>query len=325
MDTRIWFVTDLHGSTLCFRKFLNSIRSRKRPDVLVIGGDLTGKTVVPIIAESRARWFTLYEGKRSDFVGEGEVSRFKARLADCGEYGWTCTVDALHAVRDDPAAEAAMVAELKRERLVEWMELADQRLAASECRVFINAGNDDPFCIDPILDGSSRVVRPEGRVVEIDDRLTMISCGYANPTPWDSPRDIPEEALFDRIAGMALRVPDLERCIFNLHAPPWNSVLDRAPLIDHRLTPRLSGAGVEMQPVGSRAVRRAIEEYQPCVSLHGHVHEQHACVRIGRTLCFNPGSEYESGRLRGVLLRFADGQLTSYSLTREVAPTDLAW
>ena len=58
-----------------------------------------------------------------------------------------------------------------------------------------------------------------------------------------------------------------------------------------------------MIPVGSTAVRAAIERYQPMLALHGHVHESAGATRLGRTLCINPGSEYHTGRISGCLIQ----------------------
>ena len=46
--TRIFFTTDVHASDRCFRKFLNASKVYKA-DCLVLGGDITGKVLVPII------------------------------------------------------------------------------------------------------------------------------------------------------------------------------------------------------------------------------------------------------------------------------------
>jgi hypothetical protein len=67
--------------------------------------------------------------------------------------------------------------------------------------------------------------------------------------------------------------------------------------------------------VGSRAVREAIEEYQPLLGLHGHIHEAGGVVRIGRTLSINPGSECTEGILRGVIIKPGKEKIKSYQFT----------
>jgi len=61
-----------------------------------------------------------------------------------------------------------------------------------------------------------------------------------------------------------------------------------------------------MEPVGSTAVRELIEEYQPPLSLHGHIHESRGKTRIGETIAINPGSVYSEGSLQGAVIDLAD-------------------
>ena len=66
---------------------------------------------------------------------------------------------------------------------------------------------------------------------------------------------------------------------------------------------------------GSLAVREAIERLQPLVGLHGHIHESPGRLKLGRSYCFNPGSEYQQGRLEGVLLRLDGARVAAYQHT----------
>jgi Icc-related predicted phosphoesterase len=144
----------------------------------------------------------------------------------------------------------------------------------------------------------------------------MISLSYANPTPWDSPRELDEDALYERIKRLADQLEDPATSIFNLHVPPYDSGLDRAREInkDDLTLVYKSGAPVEI-PVGSTAVRQAIEDYQPLVSLHGHIHESRGEARIGRTLALNSGSEYNSGRIHGVVIKLGGDEVVSHQFT----------
>ena len=142
----------------------------------------------------------------------------------------------------------------------------------------------------------------------------MISLWYANPTPWDSPRELEEEELFAHIESLANRLSDCSTAIFNLHVPPHASGLDDAPRLDETLRPITKMGQVEIVPVGSHAVRRAIEEFQPLVSLHGHIHESRGVRKIGPTVVINPGSEYTSGRIHGALFEIKRGRPKSHQL-----------
>jgi uncharacterized protein len=314
--TRVFFITDIHGSDLCFRKFLNSLRSAKDPDIIIIGGDITGKWLVPLVSVGSGTRVAQFEGSTTELCSESEVVAYEKRLADTGAYTLRCDRDtADRLLRSEEAAEAALE-QARLERLRQWVDLADRVAERTGRRIVINGGNDDPFYVDPVLHSAKRVIMPEGRVVPIDDNIQMLSIGYANRTPWPCPRDIDEAELEQRVEKVVSQVRSPENCIFNFHAPPYGTTLDVVMGLDKDFRPSMS-MGVDEVHAGSTAVRQAIERYQPLVSLHGHIHEHHAFQRIGRTVCFNPGSDYTRGLIQGVYLEFAGTRLVTFSLTRE--------
>ena len=163
-------------------------------------------------------------------------------------------------------------------------------------------GNDDPEGVDSAIEHATKVEACDDRLVRFQG-YTMVSLGYANRTPFHSPRELDEDELLQRIGVLAEQVGDMERCIFNLHVPPYDSSLDTAPALTEELEVIMSGSAPKMIPVGSTAVREAIEHYQPLLALHGHVHESAGATRLGRTLCINPGSDYHTGRISGCLIQ----------------------
>jgi len=312
--TRLFFATDIHASTRCFKKFLNAGQFYDA-SVLIVGGDVTGKSLIPIVREGGGRVLAYNQGGKVRLRSEDEARAFENKAADAGVYTYRCTEEQLRELSSDAASREMLFTRLICDRMTEWVDLADRRLAGSGIRAFFNTGNDDIFDIDAIIDDSEALVRPEGDVVEIDSLCTMISSGYANITPFKCPRDVPEEVLGEKISSMVENVRDVKRCIFNLHCPPYQSQLDNAPKLDEELQPHMSAFGIEHCPVGSTTVRAAIERHQPLLGLHGHIHESRAAVRIGRTLCINPGSEYHEGVLRGALVELHRGKLLNYTLT----------
>jgi Icc-related predicted phosphoesterase len=315
-DTRIFFASDIHGSDACFKMFLRA-GDFYDADVLIIGGDVTGKLIIPIVhRKADGRYRTHYKGEDITLSTKGDVDIFMRGLGDDGVYGYVCGEEEYEATAEDQRAKDDLFKSLVEKRMEEWISLADERLKGSPRRVFFNSGNDDLFSIDKIIDQSEVMIRPEGKVVEIDSYLTMISTGFANETPFGCPRDIPEDKLRKKIDAMARQVGDFSRCIFNLHCPPFGTVLDRAPKLDEALRPKLTGFGVEECSAGSIAVREAIQEYQPGLALHGHIHESPGFTRIGKSLCINPGSEYGERVLRGVLIDYSNGALVRHNFTR---------
>ena len=111
-----------------------------------------------------------------------------------------------------------------------------------------------------------------------------------------------EDELYERLDALAKQVRDPRRAVFMIHVPPYDSGLDTAPILDENLRPTVSAGDVLRGPVGSTAVRRVIEQYQPLLAVHGHIHESGGERKIGDTLCINPGSEANAGILRGYLV-----------------------
>lgn len=312
-ELRLFFTTDVHGSERCFRKFLNAAQVHKA-DVLVLGGDVTGKRIVPLVAERDGVHGTL-DGRVHVLKDEASVAEFERSAADQGLYAWHTNADGVSMLNEDPEAVEKVFLQLAGERLSRWLALAAERLDPSKVRLFINLGNDDPFELNHIIE-TSQFVYPEGRLVELDGRRAMASVGFANLTPWHCARDVSEDELARRIRE-AVESGSLDRrqLVMNLHCPPFNSGLDTAALLDGDLNPVMQAGQPELGPVGSTAVREAIERYQPILSLHGHIHESRGVAKINRTVAINPGSEYPEGILRGTLITFDREGLAGYVLT----------
>jgi Icc-related predicted phosphoesterase len=296
---RLFFATDIHGSETCWRKFLNSGKHYEA-DVIVLGGDMTGKALVPVINDGDDRWHATLLENREELVGEDQLVAFEDAVSRRGYYPFRTTPQEVQELQENEARwhglfEAEMLKTVER-----WMQLADEKLAGQGIRCFVCPGNDDQLNVDDVIRAAKTVELAEGEVVEIDG-YQMVSSGWANRTPWDTYREEDEEDLEIRIRKITqqLTAPP-ERTIFSLHCPPYRSGLDDAPQLTKDM--ELKEAGRSTVPVGSTAVRAAIEEHQPCLGLHGHIHEAKGTARIGRTLCINPGSSYEQGQLLGAVI-----------------------
>ncbi len=317
--TTVFFATDVHGSERTFRKFINAGKFYNA-QVLVMGGDIIGKMAVPIIQDGPGLYRATLQGRTERFEGEESLKGLRERIGTLGFYSKVLEEDEFRELAADPSRVEAMFHDLARERLESWVELAESRLAGTEIKCYVTGGNDDyPDVLQALHRPSAEsLVACEGKVVQIDAEHTMISMGFSGPTPWKTPREIPDEELGLMIEEMIAQVADPARCIFNFHDPPVDSTLDTCPLLDWSTDPpsQIVRAGqVVLHGAGSKSVRRAIEAHQPLVGLHGHIHESAGATRIGRTLCVNPGSEYGEGVLRGVLLNLAGGKVESYQLT----------
>lgn len=318
--TKLFFVTDVHGSETTFRKFVNSGQFYG-VDVLVLGGDIAGKMVVPILELGSGRYRATIQSITHELTGDDEVAAFVKRAGKLGTYTALVTVDEYDELEADAGRVDALYHRLATERMARWIEFAEERLRGTGIRCYITGGNDDaPDILEPLTSHrGDNVIACEGKAVTIDDDgHLMLSTGLSNPTPWATPREVPDEELAARIEEIVAGHDDFSRAIFNFHAPPKDSTLDTAAELDWRTDPPkvvTSGGTPVMYGAGSAAVRAAIEKYQPLLSLHGHIHESRGQTTIGRTVAVNPGSEYGEGLLRGALVTLTGDRVENVQLT----------
>ena len=273
-----------------------------KADVALLAGDLTGKAIVPIIQRDGRHEADLF-GVHRTARDEQELAQLERDIADVGYYSFVTTADDAERLASDEAGRDELLHQLMNERVQAWLDLATERLGDGSAPLYLIPGNDDEFVIDPILDQPGHApINAEGKVLDIPGGLQLLASGWSNHTPWQTPREESEDDLYARLDALAQQVRDPRRAVFMIHVPPHDSGLDTAPLLDENLRPTVSAGDVLRGPVGSSAVRRIIEVYQPLLSIHGHIHESGGERKIGKTLCINPGSEANHGILRGYLV-----------------------
>lgn len=315
---RIFFAADLHGSQPTFRKFLGAA-AFYGCDALVFGGDLMGKALVPIV-RSNGVFRAHFQGRDHEFEEDG-LDTFTRSVELPGFYWEVLETDEYEAVRADELAQLGLFQRLASERLAEWISLAEERLAGTGVRMHLTGGNDDDPAMLEVLDNHDgpNVIACEDRLVDLDDEHTMITVGLSTVTPWDTPREASEDEIAAAIERSAGSVRDVGRCVFNLHCPPKDTPIDTCLKLEKRpgeLPKPIREAGRFVTTGGgSTAVREAVRLYQPLVALHGHIHESMGRFRLGRTQCFNPGSEYVQGTLNGWIVALKGGKLTGYQHT----------
>lgn len=316
--TRLFFATDIHGSERTYRKFINAGKFYEA-NVLVMGGDIQGKLLIPIIREGNGHYRATLQGTVHKIASEAELGQLQERIGLLGFYSQIMDEEEYKLLADQPDEVNKLFHKLARERLSVWVDLAETRLKGTGIKCYVTGGNDDePEVLEALKEGRESFFGCEEKVVQIDEGHTMASVGFSNPTPWKTPREISDEKLGEIIEGMCAQVQDFEHCIFNFHVPPLDSTLDSCPKLDWTTdppTPIVSGGQIVFAGAGSQSVRNAIESHQPMLSLHGHIHESQAVIKIGRTTCINPGSEYGEGILRGCLVTFADGKVEGFQMT----------
>jgi Icc-related predicted phosphoesterase len=318
MKTRIFFTTDIHGSERCWRKFVNAGPFYKA-NVVIMGGDITGKAIIPIKQDGDT-YSTTFMNKTYETSSQEEYHNLLQTIRNSGYYPYVASSDKIQKLHADKVAVDKLFSQVMKDELRRWIKLAEERLGESEIKMFVCPGNDDRHDIDATLNSSDYVINPDGKVVMIDQEHEMISLGYGNITPWECPRDIPEEELEKRIEAMASKLKNPELSIFNMHVPPYDSTLDLCPVLKETtqgdLQVQTRGGRISDQPVGSKAVRASLEKYHPVLSLHGHIHESRGFQKIGKTLAINPGSEYLEGILRGAIIDIEGKKVKDFMLTQ---------
>jgi uncharacterized protein len=301
--TRLYIASDLHAAEKAWRKFVNAIsRNIYKADVGLLAGDLTGKAIVPIIQHD-GRYETELFGVHRTARGDEELAALQRDIADVGYYSFVTTSEEAERLAGSEADRDELLHRLMNDRVAEWMTLATERLADGQVPLYLIPGNDDDFAIDPILNQPGWApVNADGKVLDMPGDLQLLACGWSNHTPWQTPREETEDELYERLDRLAKQVSDPRRAVFMIHVPPHDSGLDTAPLLDQNLRPTVSAGDVLRGPVGSTAVRKIIEDYQPLLSIHGHIHESGGERKIGKTLAINPGSEANHGVLRGYVV-----------------------
>jgi Icc-related predicted phosphoesterase len=310
--TRLFYAGDVHGSRVCWKKFINAA-AHYPADVLVMGGDLTGKGLVPIVREGDGSYSARVIGEQRVARTAEELDQMQLAITTNGMYPLIVDQDEARRLAEDAGWREGEMEKALLDELRLWVEFADERLSGTETLAYVIPGNDDPWSIDAVLGSGISVVACDESIQQIGPH-EMISFGYSNRTPWRTPRELDEEEIYERLKRLTDQLETPRRAIFNIHVPPYESSLDTAFEVDDDLRYVMKGGRPHEVPTGSPAVRQIIEETQPLLSLHGHIHESKGVTRIGRTMAINPGSDYGSGHLDGCLVHLAPDRVVNQYL-----------
>jgi len=289
----------LHGSETVWRKFLNSAKYFSL-DALVLSGDMTGKLIIPIIKQPGGKYVSHLFGQ-SYALTEADIPAFEEKVRKVSYIPYVTTPEEAAVLEADKEKTEKLFERLQVEIIRKWLSLVPDRVPKN-CKVILSPGNDDVFAIDDVIRKDINVIFGEEEVVQLDEEHEVACCGWTNFTPWHSPRECSEKELLQRLERVVAQVKNVKTAVFCFHCPPYNSVIDMAPELKEDLTPVYEHGHPVMIPVGCTAVRKIIEKYQPLIGLHGHIHESPGFVKVGRTPCLNPGSEYGEGVLRAYLV-----------------------
>jgi Icc-related predicted phosphoesterase len=308
----VYVVADIHGSEVCWRKFLNAARFYG-VDTVIVAGDVTGKALVPVVERRDGRVEAKVAGRVQTARNEVEVQELEARIRFNGFYPYRCDEPSYDDLEADPERRDRIFTEVMAQTLRDWLALADERLRGTGIRALVMPGNDDGWYVDDVLGESAEVVNTDGRVVQLDE-FQILGFGPSNRTPWHTHREFGEDEIAARLEALETQLDPDKPTIVVTHVPPYGAGLDVAPKLREDLSVVIEGGETVMVPVGSTAVRAFLGRVQPVLSLHGHIHESRGAVRIGRTLAINPGSAYNTGTLYGAIATLRGNQVLSHQL-----------
>jgi Icc-related predicted phosphoesterase len=309
--TRFLFSTDFHGSETIWRKFLNASKHFDL-DALVLSGDMMGKLMIPIVERPDGKYDASLHAEKFVLTKE-EIPEFAKRCRMITYLPYVTKPEEVEHISNDENYREDLFERLEQETIRTWLSLIPDRVP-EKCKIVLSPGNDDKLSIDTIIRAEManipNLVFGEQEVVALDEEHEVLCFGWSNPTPFNSPRECSEEEIKTRLEKVVAQIKNMKTAVFCIHVPPYNSAIDEAPLITRDLKYDMSSGRIQMVPVGSTAVRKIIEKYQPLLGLHGHIHESPGFMHIGRTQCLNPGSEYAEGILKGFLVEINGAKIT---------------
>lgn len=311
--TRILYGSDFHGSEAVFRKFLASGLQYKA-NALMVGGDVTGKAMVPVIHQGAGRYTSHLFGADKLATTPEELEALKKAISSVGFYPIVLEKDEAAELEADPTKMGARFEQEMCKRVREWMQLAEEKLVPQKITLYFMAGNDDLYSIDEVVAEFEHIRNPDMRCFELEGGYSVVGLSNANMTPWRCARDIEEAELTAKLETLAAMIQKPDRTIAMIHVPPFNSGLDVCPELDKDLKIVTQGGQVVMKSAGSPAVRSFIENVQPLLTLHGHIHESPGHFRNGRTLMINAGSEYAEGIMKAAIVNLEDGKVKGHLL-----------
>lgn len=308
-----FYTSDLHGSDLCFKKAIDAT-VHYEASALLIGGDLAGKSLTKIIRKAGGYYEAVVAGKKERVHSGTALEEMREAISNSGSYPVILSEEESECIVNDKNWHDQQILSAITRRLDQWLWLAELKLKPRGIRLIMICGNDDPWSLDRVIRHSTFAEDPEYQEVIFGDNHEVLGESGGNlPSPFLCPRDMEEDKLEERITKKLASIKNIGQAIFILHIPPYKSTLDMAYELDRELKVKTEGTGVLQQPVGSKAVRKIIEEHQPLIALHGHIHESPGYVQIGRTLCFNPGSDHHHGLMRGFLVTLDRDQVKTHA------------
>lgn len=298
---RLMYMADFHGNELLWRKFLTA-QSEYKVDVSIIAGDLSAKQMVPIIEQNNGSYQAVYKGQEWVARTDAELEKIKNDLRNKAVLPYVTTMDEVEEITNNPDKLDKIFTKVLADELDRILTYIEEKTPEDKI-VIVTPGNDDPEEMDEVIKKHERIIYPLDRAVSLPLGYEIISSEYTNPTPWNTPRECSEDKLWKMFKKLVNFVSvEWNKVIANFHCPPYDTRIDLAPKLDKNLKPVYFLGKPEFVHVGSKSVKKFIEKHQPLLGLHGHIHESAGYDRIKKSIVFNPGSEYQLGVFKAIII-----------------------
>jgi Icc-related predicted phosphoesterase len=257
----ITYTSDLHGNKELYDELFD-LAERKKAGAVIIGGDMLPKRgpLQHSLQEQKAFIFDFLKPALADFLSRAPRSAVYAMLGN-----------------DDWQASLVHLKGLEQEGLVHLIHGKKHDLPGGFELIGYAHVPPTPFTIK---DGERRDLRDD---VAASQRCTACCSQDTRLVVVDPVQYFTDLISIEEELELLSLPQDMYQCIYVMHAPPFETRLDRME---------------DGRNIGSRAVRGFIEKMQPYLTLHGHIHESFEMSgayleRLGETICINPGQSTE--------------------------------
>ncbi|MHB1908008.1 MAG: metallophosphoesterase family protein [Nitrososphaerales archaeon] len=312
MATRFLFASDIHSSETVWRKILGYAKSSDLD--VVIGGDLCSSDLdIRFAIDEGSQRFKLGEESGGKIVNRDGLVAFQDRTRSKGSYCALVTRREYTELKHNKPKMEKLFKDVAVRELEKSFAEAESKLSRSGRKIYLLCGNDDyQEAADFVANYKSKVIVPfEDRFVELgSSHELLIGLGQSNPDPsgiLHFPRQREEYEIMQVLRKISKGV-EMSKTILVTHPPPHGTKLDVIDSGEH---------------IGSTSVRQFIEEFEPIIGLHGHIHESPGTdYLVGRKSgseipVINPGSEYEKGILNGIVVEIEHGKLVRVEFIKQ--------
>src|SRR5947207_14068008 len=176
--------------------------------VRLIGGDLTAKSITPIVRQKDGRYQNRLAGGTRDNLTEAELGPIEKAVADSGPYPVRLSEDEYARLRADPENVDALFIDRMIDQIRRWNEMAEEPLRPLDIPLYWIGGNDDKP--EALIHAAStpHVHFIDEKVVRLDDDHELLGFGWTNPSPSNTPRELSEDGLKKRLDPPLDRVQD---------------------------------------------------------------------------------------------------------------------